>query len=174
VVRSAFGKSLDFKDIYEHVTNPERVYLLLNGKVSAMASYNRRILSGFPSLIVEGIAVDPTLQGRGFFRSVTDIAREEEAVICLRTQNPRMYRALENYCSYIYPCATQTPNAVKEVLEDLARHMNCQIDEKYIVRGCYGGLFYGEEPTHKRVSSLFDTLEMELNKGDALLVAGIK
>jgi len=147
---------------------------LLNRKVSAMASYNKQILSGLPSLIVEGIAVNPALQGKGFFRSVTDIARDGEAVICLRTQNPRMYRALENYCSYIYPCVEQTPEAIRVIIDDLARHMNCQIDEKGIVRGCYGGLFYGEEPTHKNVSSFFDALGMKLNKGDALLVAGIK
>jgi hypothetical protein len=173
-VSFAFGRSLDFRDIYNHVTNPERVYLLMNSSVSAMVSYNRRILSGFPSLIVEGIAVNPRIQGKGFFRSVTDIARNEEAVICLRTQNPRMYRALESYCSYIYPGDSQTPRAIREVVEDLARYLNCQIDERGIVRGYYGGLFYGEEPRHKKVSSFFDAIGMKLNKGDALLVAGIK
>jgi len=143
-------------------------------RVSAMASYNRTTLSGLPSLIVEGIAVDTKMQGKGFFKNVTDIARKNEEIICLRTQNPRMYRALEKYCSQIYPCAREMPKKIEIILEDLTKYMNCQIDKNGLVKGYYGGLFYGEEPTHEKISPLFRNLGMKLNDGDGLLVVGIK
>lgn len=166
---------MDYQDIYNHVTAPETVYLLEgNGSVLAMASYSRALLSGIPSVIVEGIAVDPEIQGRGVFREMTDYARAGTAVICLRTQNPRMYRALETYCSYIYPGRTEMPAAVAEVRNALAKRLNCEADNEGIVRRCYGASLYREEPRHTEISPLFkERLGLDLSNGDAVLVVGI-
>lgn len=139
-----------------------------------MASYNARVLSGFPSLIVEGIAVDPEVQGQGVFKAMTDIASKNEAVVCLRTQNPRMYRALEKYCSRIYPTSNETPEAIKAIREDLADHLDCSADEKGIVRRFYGGLFYGETPIHETTTLFFNEFGIDLDQGDALLAVGIR
>ncbi len=180
-VRSAFGRmDMDYNDIYLHVTKPEKVLLLERKRfegpeVEAMAAYTSLELSGIPSLIVEGIAVAPEMQGKGVFKEMTEFASNKEPVICLRTQNPRMYRALEKYCSVVYPGDRKAPGAIKEIRQELAKHLGCQITEEGIVRGYFGGLFYGEEPTHITKSSFFkEQLGMDLDKGDALLVIGIK
>jgi len=140
-----------------------------------MAAYNACSLAGISSLIVEGIAMDPSIQARGIFRKVTDLVSSEKEIVCLRTQNPNMYRALQNYCSQIYPGANGMPLIVKSVRNDLAARLGCSIDDKGIARGYYGGLFYGEKPYHPEASPFFEnTLGMDLEKGDALLVVGLK
>ena len=166
---------MDYQDIYLHVTSPETVFLAEeNNKVLAMAGYNSTVLSGIPSLIVEGIAIEPATQGKGIFAKMTDVARDGEYAVCLRTQNPRMYRALQKYCSSIYPNKSEVPSAIAEIRTALAKGMNCEINERGIVGGYYGGLFYGEEPTHPKVTSFFkEELGLKLERGDALLCIGL-
>jgi hypothetical protein len=174
VVRSGFGRNLDFEDIYKHVTAPEEVYLLRNKDILAMASYNTRNFCGFDSLIVEGIALSPKVQGKGVFRLLADQAVDDKKLIFLRTQNPRMYRALEKYCSAIYPSTINFSGNNNRFLEEFAHYLGCKIDEKCVVRGYYGGLFYGEEPKHCEVGRFFkEDLKMDLSKGDAVLAVGI-
>ncbi|GBE20196.1 hypothetical protein BMS3Abin17_00932 [archaeon BMS3Abin17] len=176
MVNSGFEKDINKQDIYEHVTSPEFVYLLeADSTILAMASYNRRLLSGIPSLIVEGIVIAPEVQGKGLFGKITNEAFESDFVIGLRTQNPLMYKALENYCSSVYPGKTEIPEAIKVIREELARYLVCDMDTKGVIKGYYGGLFYGREPTHKTGTEFFkENLGMRLNKGDALVVLGIK
>lgn len=168
-------EQMDYKDIYSHVTSPEIVFLAEeNNRVLAMASYSSVFLSGISSLIVEGIAIDPLVQGKGIFSKMTDFARNEEYAVCLRTQNPRMYRALQKYCSVIYPDKKEMPSAIREIRKELAECMKCKINERGVVGGYYGGLFYGEEPTHPKVTSFFkEELELKLERGDALLCIGL-
>ena len=190
VVRAGFGRNLDFDDIYKHVTMPQEVYLLRNGKISAMASYNRRVFIGKNCLIVEGIAMLPEVQGKGLFREMTCNAQTSETknkteIVCLRTQNPRMYRALEKYCRSVYPgqpvkmnnlddLALAIANMVcsRKLIKEFASYLNCSADENCVVRGYYGGLFYGQEPHHPKIDSLFTELGVNLCKGDGLLVVG--
>lgn len=140
-----------------------------------MSSYNKRNLSGFPSLIEEGIVVDPSFQGRSIFGTLTDVARTNEAVICLRTQNPNMYRALEKYCSETYPGKIKEPTAVQAVRSSLEEHLSCKADEKGVVKGFYGGTLYGSKPSHPVITPFFeDQLNMDFEKGDAVLAVGIK
>ncbi len=167
---------MDYRDIYLHVTSPETVYLAEEeNEVLAMASYNSVVLSGIPSLIVEGIAVAPEVQGKGLFAKMTDKVSDGEYAVCLRTQNPRMYRALEKYCSFAYPNENETPSAIIEMRKALAEHMKCKIDERGIVRGFYGGLLYGEEPLHPVATALFkERLGLKIERGDALLCVGLR
>ena len=67
VVRAGFGRTLDFSDIYAHVTVPEEVYLLRNGQIKAMASYNRKIFSGFFRTDSQGFFIPATI-GKGKYR----------------------------------------------------------------------------------------------------------
>lgn len=173
VVRDGFGRSLGFQDIYQHVTNPESVYLLRNGEIKAMASYNSREFCGFKSLVVEGIAISPEVQGKGIFSLMTKNAMKSNLFVYLRTQNPRMYRALERCCGNLYPNPENHSGNLNHFLREFADYLGCTMDEKGVVRGCYGGLLYGGEPTHPTISRFFkEDLQMDLSKGDAVLVMG--
>ena len=176
MIRRAFGKNLTDEDIYQHITSPEMVYLLeVEGELSGIASYNRASLSGIPTLIIEGVAISPEMQGKNFFKKMTDYTLNNEGVIGFRTQNSRMYRTAEKYCSKVYPNKERTPEAIKAIRKSLARHLNCETDENGIIRKYYGGLFYGEEPTHDLVTPFFkNCLGMHLELGDALIVVGVK
>ena len=176
----AFGRQLDFNDVYVHVTSPEQVFLLnQEGRIVAMSSYNHKEFGGVPSLVVEGIAVAPEMQGKGVFKAMTEKAREGsyENFICLRTQNPHMYRALEKYCYSIFPGKNlddRINKDLKELQQEFAKYLDCAMNEKGIAEGYYGGLFYGKRPEHRRVGPLFDELGINLDKGDALLVTGAR
>ncbi|MEK6894983.1 MAG: GNAT family N-acetyltransferase [Nanoarchaeota archaeon] len=176
MVRNAFGRpDMDYQDIYNHVTSPENLVLLESDKVIAMGSYNCKKFSGIPSLIVEGVAIDPQFQGRGIFSELTNQVLDGTALISLRTQNPNMYRSLENYCAEIYPNEFPTPSGIQAVLKDFAKYLGCEINEKGVVKGYYGGLFYDKEPVHPTRSALFkNVFELNINQGDAVLAIGVK
>lgn len=138
-----------------------------------MASYNTRKFNGISSLIVEGIALSPEVQGKGIFSLLTKDALRSEKLVCLRTQNPRMYRALEKFCNETYPSKRETPEKIKLALKEFAEYTNSKPNNFGVVEGYYGGLFYGKEPTHCEVTRLFkEDLKMNLSKGDAVLAIG--
>lgn len=173
-MRAGFGRNLEFSDIYTHITNPERVYLLRNEGIKAMASYNSQIICGFNSLVVEGVAVAPEFQGKGVFQEITKQALGSADLVFLRTQSPRMYRALEKITERIYPNPEGLGEGLNTFLREFAKYLNCKMDERGVVRSYYGRLLYGEEPTHCKITDFFKKdLKMDLSKGDALLVMGI-
>jgi hypothetical protein len=179
-VRSAFGRpDMSYEDIYNHLVTPEYLYALSSGSLSddsvfGMASYNKTVLSGLPALVVEGIAIDPAMQKRGIFKEVTDLVVDTESLICLRTQNPNMYKALQNYCSSIYPSLLDLPDAIRVLINELARYMKCEIDKNGVTKNYYGGLFYGEKPFNHSVTGLFNQLGVNIEEGDGLLVLGVR
>jgi hypothetical protein len=174
VVRNGFGRNLDYKDIYEHATSPENLLLIRDKEIKGMASYNRKVFSGFPCLVLEGVALDPSVQGKGVFGRLIGCAYEKEKVICARTQNPQVYSAMGKFCISIYPNKEPMPEAIKAIQKEFATYSGCKIEDKGIVRGYYGGLFYGVEPKHPTMSSLFrEELGMDLHRGDAILLVGI-
>lgn len=172
---ASFGRHLEFEDIYQHVTSPDVLFLLIQEeRIAGMASYNKRIFSGFPALIAEGIALHPEVQGKGFFGTITGIARNGEPIVALRTQNPRMYRALEKICSSTYPCIErETPEAISAIMKEFAQHLGCQIDHQGVIKGYYGGLFYGQKPEHQQIMPLFEKIGLDMDKGDGLVAIGI-
>jgi hypothetical protein len=137
-----------------------------------MASYSRQKFADQSALVVEGIAIVPEFQGRGIFRMITENILLEETIICLRTQNPRMYRALQKCCSQVYPQKAESPVAIKAATLDFARYLRCKINGLGVVEGHYGRLFFGEEPHHQEVDKLFCALGINVQKGDGLLVIG--
>ncbi len=178
VVRNAFDRpNMDYGDIYNHLISPEMLFLLEDNKekILGMAAYNKVLLSGIPSLIVEGIAIDPMIQRKGMFREVTNLVSVNSAVVCLRTQNPHMYRALQNYCSQVYPGETDPPLAIRAIRDNLAGRLKCEVDENGVIRGYYGSLFYGKKPHHAEISPLFEKrFGMNIENGDAILVVGVR
>lgn len=140
-----------------------------------MRSHNRKDLSGIPSLVLEGIAIDPSLHGNGIYRRILSEVHKREAILCLRTQNPRIYAALEGYCNAVYPGKGEMPGAIREIQKSLASDFGCRINERRVIKGYYGSLFYDKEPLHERISPFFkDNLGMDLHKGDAVLLVGVK
>jgi len=176
LVRRAFGTDLDFDDIYRHVTLPQEVCLLRNedGSLKAMRSHNRKTISGIPCLFLEGAVIDPSLHGHGIYGRILSEINEREAVICLKTQNPRVYAAIEGYCSAVYPGMQETPGAIREIKKAIAADLKCAADENGVIQGYYGRLLYGEEPAHERSVFFKDKLKMNLERGDALIVVGVK
>jgi hypothetical protein len=177
VVRNAFGKDLDMEDIYQHLTKPDEVFLLRNfqDKVIAMRSHSRVSLSGVPSVVLDGAAIGPDYHGRGIYGLLLSEIEGSERVMCLRTQNPRIYASLNSYCRKVFPNYRETPKDIRNLLNSFANYLNCEVDSNFVIRGYYGGLFYGEEPTHEKFSLLFkEKLKMDLSKGDAVLLAGVR
>jgi hypothetical protein len=156
---------------------PERLLLLQSdSKILAMASYNTGIFGGTDSLIVEGISMAPEIQGTGVFARMTkEVLKDSERYVCLRTQNPCMYQALVDMLGMnVHPCGVELPESFRQAREDFARHLGCKADKNGVVKGHYGGLFYGEEPRHAKVDPLFREIGMDLHNGDALLVIGTR
>lgn len=176
LVNRSFGRNLEYGDIYAHVTSPDKVYLMTgsDSSIVAMGGYSKKILSGMPSVYVDGIVVDPSFQGREVFREITDRAMDGENLLCLRTQSPIMYRAMQKYCSVVYPNSGDMPQGIKEVRNDLAKYLKSRLNSRGVIEGHYGGMFYGKEPTHPSVSNFFrEGLNMDISKGDAVLVIGV-
>jgi len=177
-VRNSFGREdMDFGDIYSHLTSPETLLLFQNEsqRILGIASYNNDVLSGIPALIVEGIALDPQIQANGIFKKATDFVLGKNGIVCLRTQSSHMYRALAGYCTQVYPGQANMPKAIEAIHEDLANKLGCNADGNGVVKGFYGGLMYGKKPFHPETNYFLEQkLGMNIEKGDALLVVGIK
>ncbi|MAG40158.1 hypothetical protein CMI41_04285 [Candidatus Pacearchaeota archaeon] len=139
-----------------------------------MGSYTTRVLeNGLRYLVVDGVVFAPELQRKGLFSKITNAALTgSEGFVCLRTQNPRMFRALENLCSITVGARENLRGIFEKVREDLVDYFGCETDPLGVIKGYYGGLFYGERPEHKEIDPLFSELGVDLDKGDALLAIG--
>jgi hypothetical protein len=166
---------MDYDDIHSHLISSEILFLLEdnNRNVVGMAAYTPCDLAGIKSLIVDGIAIDPSFQAKGVFAELTDLVSEDTEAVCLRTQNPHMYRALERYCSSVHP-GESSSDKLRTIHGNLVEKLECKVDENGIVKGYFGGLFYGKKPHHPKISNYFDKLGMNLDEGDALIAAGLK
>ncbi len=177
VVRDAFGTPMTEEDIYQHLTMPSKVYLLKDsGKVFGMCSYSPKILNGTRVLFVDGIAINPNAQGRGVFGEVTLIAKEDEKFVALKTQNPRMYRALEKFSHKIFPNDSLIfPERISTVMKDLADNLHLKVDSLMVARGFYGTSLYPLALNHQTASRLFDDiLKVDYKNGDSVLCLGTK
>lgn len=165
-----FGRELEPEDIFSHVTSPEHVFLIRDpNKIVGMASYNKIQIESENVLVVEGISLKPTFQSKGIFKKITDLAIEDETLIALRTQSPRMYAALYDYCNG----AISPSENFNGQLEKIAKHFGNEINREGVTRGYYGRFFYGYSPSHERFSELFEKM-LDVEKGDALIVLGRK
>jgi len=176
VVKDAFSSPMEFEDVYQHLTLPEKVYLLFNeDEVIGMGSYSQKVFSGIPVLTTDGVAIKEKFQGKGLFSELTDLVLNGERVICLRTQNPHMYRALEKKCNIVYPnTKTGIPEALKLVRNEYGNFLNCNLDEFGIARKFYGKSLYGKIKYHPLVSRLFEEMKMNISAGDGLIVMGVR
>lgn len=180
MVRKAFGTEMKEDDVYNHLTKPGKTYILRSeGKILAMGAFTHKKISETLMLYVEGIAIHPSLQGKGIFREKTTQALEGEKVLALRTQNPRMHRALEKFCDYICPnkncntlyCRTE----LLKLKKDLASELDMKIDGLGVARGFYGKSLYQTQPTNTTSSILFnEILKVDYQNGDSVLCIGVK
>ncbi|MFH0798470.1 MAG: hypothetical protein V1906_03605 [Candidatus Woesearchaeota archaeon] len=167
---------MDYDDIHQHLVSPKTLLLIeKDGNVVGMLSYNESLISGKKALIVEGVAIRHDFQARGIFSEATNIVLDDSRIVGLRTQNPFMYLALRNYCGKAYPNIHKTPRTVKLSLDELASIMNCTIDDLGVARKFYGKCMYGQKQHHPEISPLFENVfKMDIDKGDAVLAAGLK
>ncbi len=175
-VRSAFGTTMTEQDIYDHVTQPKKVFLLRNtGGIFGMCSYTPKMIGGESILYIDGIAIDPRMQGQGIFRNATLSALEDEKFLGLKTQNPRMYRALQKFCDRIYPNESLCiPEDINKRMEELAKTLAVKTDEKKVIRGIYGRSLYPQAPVHHLASNFFDNiLNVDYRAGDSVLCLGM-
>lgn len=177
VVRKAFGTPMTEQDIFDHLTQPKKVYTLReNDKLIGMFSYTPKSLEGINLLFIDGIAIDPDCQGRGIFQEVTKVAYEGEKILGLKTQNPRMYRALEKFCDVTYPNASlDFPGDIETLMNGLARELGIIVDEKKVARGAYGRSLYPKQSFNGRCGNFFaNVLNVEYSRGDSVLCLGRK
>lgn len=177
VVRDAFGTPMTEEDIYQHLTMPGKVYLLRDSAgILGMCSYTPKKIAGRDLLFVDGIAIDPKRQAQGIFGEVTQIASEQEEFLALKTQNPRMYRALEKFCGVTYPNESLVfPEDILPLMKNLAQDLKLNVDKSMVARGFYGTSLYPKMPVHRSGSRLFDNiLQVNYSRGDSVLCLGVK
>ncbi len=177
MVRKSFGSEMEVEDIYNHVTFPERIYLLeFDEEILAMASYSSRNFSGHSVLIGEGAAIIPEVQANGVFRKITNHNFINEKFIVGKTQNPHIYRAFQKFCREVYPNSFPMPNLIKKISYEYAEYLGYKLDDLGIIRGCYGKCLYGNKmPMHKNITKFFEEdLKMNFEAGDALLLIGVR
>jgi len=175
-VRDAFASPMDSQDVYNHLIHSQEVYLVFeNDSLIGMGGYSQRTFSGIPVLTIDGIAIRESFQGKGVFGRLTDRVLEKERLLCLRTQNPYMYRALQNKCRAIFPSReVETPPVIRLVRNEYADSLNCVPDKNGVVKGCYGKSLYGKIKSHPDVSPFFQELNLDVSSGDGLLVVGVR
>ena len=129
------------------------------------------------------------MQGHDVFRNLTNqVKRGEEKFLGLKTQNPRMHRALEKICSTICPsldceiiCSSKNgedckiSNKLYNIRNNFAKEINANIDELGVVRGAYGKSLYANNiPFHSKSSKLFNKiLKLDYLAGDSIVCIGM-
>ena len=176
IVRDAFGTEMGEQDVYEHLTEPDKVFLLEGGsECVGMYSFNSINLGEHSMLFVEGMAVHPSFQGKEIFSSITSKIWKGEKFIGLKTQSPRMYRALEKFCQGDL-CPAQELACVPQlfhVKEMLSESLGIEIDSFGVARNLYGKSLYASEQTHPITSNLFnDHLKINYDAGDSVICVG--
>ena len=172
VVREAFGSLMTEEDIYNHLTEPKKVYILKdNEEVFGMYSMTPKDIAGNKIFYVDGIAINPKKQGKGIFKNVTHKVREDENFVALRTQNPCMHRALEKLCGNIYPnIEGNMPEEIESLMKSLSNNLMMPVDNQMVARKFYGKSLYSSITKNKRSSYLFDKiLGIDYNAGDSVL-----
>ena|SRR3989338_3519117 len=184
-VRQAFGSEMTREDIIAHLKNPQKRYLATDdsGRIAAMAGYSQHLILGSHLLFVDGVAIHPDFQGAGLFRELTNMALENEEFIGLRTQNPRMYRAIEKIsqggicpsasCQHLREGTEKELKRLCAIKNALCAKVGFSVDFQGVIRGCYGRSLYGEVPQHNRTTPLFqEVLKVNYERGDSVVCVG--
>jgi len=170
-IRDGFGSEMTKEDCYNHLISPDKLFLVEeNNEIKGMASYSN-INIGENILFAEGAAFKKEVQGKGLFKQITKLILNDERFIGLKTQNPRMYKALESMCSNISPRFGKDSLYYKKMR--FGRSLNILTDEYGVSRGFYGTSLYSEIPQADKITmNLFEMLNIDYKKGDSLICLG--
>lgn len=177
VVRNAFGSEMKEDDIYNHLVEPEQVYLVRKERsIVGMCSYTSIKLDSESILFIDGIAINPCTQGKGLFKKITDKVINGHKYIGLKTQSPRMHQALSSYVDEIFPNFSMQKNSkLDKIISELGQKLNLNIDNDSVIRGNYGQSLYQQEQKHNSSSKLFNQiLNIDYQGGDSVLCVGLR
>jgi hypothetical protein len=135
-------------------------------------------------LYLDGMVVEPKLQGRGLFKQVNlkQLGEKDYRYFILRTQSPVVYAAVEGLkpqlgpdCSMeIFPGQSSPDETIRKVALCLAKDELKMKDfnaENFVGKGTFGQSLYGTSPYHPRTSRFFgETLGLDIENGDSVLV----
>jgi GNAT superfamily N-acetyltransferase len=178
------------QDIYKHLFNEDRLYIVLNKTIPWGASEvgGARVIAFLSTrdlptekgsmLYVSGICVDPALQGYGIGKALMNEAfkRGSYKVASLRTQNPVMKQSFDQTIGgSSFPNGVRPPKEVLDIAQGLSLALKTQnYDyERMVCNGVYGSCLYGVEPSSR--NDYYDAKFCEINKqkGDSILCVKI-
>lgn len=178
------------KDIYNHLFNEDRLYIVLNktipwgastvGEARVIAFLSTRDIETKKGnmLYISGICVDPAYQGKGLGTSLMNEAykRGSYKVASLRTQNPVMKQAFDLTIGGVsHPNGTKPPQEVLSIADELAQILKVKNyqSERMVCPAVYGSCLYGIEPSSR--SDYYDNKfnEIDKQKGDSILCVKI-
>lgn len=188
VALSAFSqnKSERFQeDVIKHLFEVDILMLAFNDNAGyqrgknvergiAFRTYTSFEVDGSKILYVEGTAVDPAFQGKGFYQEFSNaITRNGEYdYVTSRTQNPVVITAMTKVFGKVSPVTKKPNKTEKEICEVLARRlgMNGEYNSETLVcRKIYGKMLNGVKPCISNSISRKMNRMLEIEKGDCLL-----
>ncbi|MBI4143622.1 hypothetical protein HY486_00030 [Candidatus Woesearchaeota archaeon] len=167
---NGFGFQMGYDDVLGHLTAPQKVLL---GYVSSapviMYAHSHLNLKGRQVMYVDGVVVRKDFQTKGMFPAMTRMIAENAEYIGLRTQNPAMQRALEKYCKTTHPGHNDSDEEIKQVQQNLAKHLGMNIDENGLQKG-----FYPIRLSYNKIlqNHVFTKIGVMQENCDAVLVVG--
>lgn len=172
-VRNGFGTPMTKEDVFNHLVEPDDLYLIREMEdILGMTSYST--IGDGKVLFVEGVSIDPICQGKGIFGKVTKQAQNGHKYCALTTQSPRMYRALDKITDEISPNLSQlNTKRLMDIVKSISKEKGFNINENNIIKGRYGNSLYCEEQNHPLITPLFNEgLNIDYSVGDSVLCVG--
>lgn len=125
-------------------------------------------------LYLNGIMLDPAVQGNSYAQNVISFARDrfDSAYLGLRTQNPKMWSVGKRMCDIWLPdLDDRLPDkGLQGVIDRLQKERNLPHP---LHEACYGEALYGDKPVHRdeAIQRWWDEL-CDFERGDGVVCVG--
>lgn len=182
LTNKGFGIGTTVEDVKNHVFSVDRLYLGFDeGKLVTFASFDHHRFAGKNILYLSGIIVDPECQKKGIFTTINsrELGAFEPDYLVMRTQNPVVYGATRRHLvESLCPGCSRPPDDALLIASAIALTYGFPVPEledylgHLVMRGAYGTSFYDEIPYDPDGSPLFDSLKLDYQAGDAVVLVG--
>ncbi|NCC19168.1 MAG: N-acetyltransferase [Bacteroidia bacterium] len=181
------------QDIYDHLFNEDKLYIVLNGyvgwgfgvpreieniKVISFLSTRDIQTSVGKMLYLSGICVDFAYQGKGIGQGLMKHSMQGEYTLySLRTQNPVMQESFDRALGkHSFPNSVETPNEVLNIGQELADMLKTKeyLKDQMLCKNQYGGSLYGIQPDSETDHYSNKYRQINRYKGDSLLCVSMK
>jgi len=188
VALTAFSqnKSEQFQtDVAKHLFDVDILMLAFNDNAGyqkgknvergiAFRTYTSFEVNGKKILYVEGTAVDPAFQSKGFYQAFSKaiISSGNYDYVTSRTQNPVVITAMTKVFGQVAPINKKPNKEEKQICEILARRLNMNGEynpQTLLCKGIYGRMLTGVKPCINNAISKKMNRILEIEKGDCLL-----